>query len=153
MVTAARGSSLVFTYATIETCAFDEVGCFVATTDFDVYHEDAASSDAARAEFLQKLASQLDSVEGVIMLGSSSAEAGSSQGPGEDIGGQDALLTAQTAMIAVLSVAAASIALVAVQRRVSANTINDDKSVVSEETFPNTTYDTAPLNGDGSSLA
>jgi hypothetical protein len=58
----------------------------------------------------------------------------------------EGLPAAQNAMIIVVSLAAASIALVVVQRKFIKNK-NDDKRVVSVETMANTIYDTASLTG------
>ena len=103
-----------------------------------VHYVEGTSSDAARAEFLEKLFTRLAEVDGVRAASYSSSDLSTKANDSTDKDlTSEGLPAAQTAMIVVFSVAAASIALVMVQRKLATNKNADDTSVKVEETGPN----------------
>jgi hypothetical protein len=122
----------------------------------EVFYEEGTSSDYARAEFREKLFARLTGMNGVrereeasTLAYEASTQAFEASSPASESNAStsEGLPAAQTAMIAVVFLTAASIALVVVQRKFAKNKNADDKSVVSVETMPNTIYDTTPMTG------
>jgi hypothetical protein len=139
-----------------ETCHSEnsDLDCHIVTVEHQVLYQSGTLANAARNEFLNKLAARLSGVNGSRERAASTTLDSESSTTTEEnerternstYGG--GLSAVKIAMIVVLSVAVASIALVVVQRKFSRNTRDDDYSVVPEETIPThtTSYAAFPL--------
>jgi hypothetical protein len=121
--------------------------CRVATAKFDVIYEEGATKEAATDEFLTKLsqplAERLAEVDGVRERADASASPDSSSTEttpsGVDSPSDRGLGGGEKAAAVVCSLAVVAVVLVLVQRKITKNKRDDDKSVAeSLSTAPNT---------------
>ena len=123
------------------TCNSEDSDCHIVHVENKVFYAKGTSSDAARAEFLEKLSLRLAKVDGVRVQEEPASSSSGLPTKVNDSTEKDStskgLSAAQTAMIVVISVAAAFVVLatLVVLRKLAMENRGGDKSVASEESI------------------
>jgi hypothetical protein len=125
-----------------ETCSSEhsDLDCHIVNVKHQAFYQSGTLANAARAEFLSTFAACLAGVDGIRQRTASNALASESSpttkeddGTEKDLTRGDGLSTGKIAMIVVLSVAAASVALVVVQRKFAPKKRDADSSAAPDE--------------------